>query len=276
MADFFEADAGTRTVIFSIARMNPPTSGHLKLIQTMMTAASYLPKDDPGHKQIYIILSHSQDNIKNPLTCKRKREILNTEGMIQHIKTIEPLLNDINVNIFCMDDVAPESCGKHPILKQVCHIIMLEQPNRMKLFIGEDRADSYTFVKTDIAKQHPQIDLEMVVLPRPEGAMSATFMRGLVTDGKKAEFIQAAVENGLSVENAEALFDELDYVMKTPVVTKRRKQVAGRKTRRGKTRRGKTRRGKTMRGKTRRLKNKRSSNKKRSFHKKRRSHKRKL
>jgi len=223
---------GERTVIFTIARMNPPTSGHIKLIQLMMVAASNLPTDDPGHKQIYLILSHSQDNVKNPLTCKRKRELLNMQGMIQKIKTNEPALNDITVNIFCMDDTAPESCGKHPILKQVCHIIMLEHPTRMKLFIGEDRADSYNFVQTSIAKYNPPIDLEMVVLARQEGAMSATFMRGLVSDGKKEEFIQASIANGLSEENANDLFDELDYVMKTPTTAKRRKAKGGKRTRR--------------------------------------------
>lgn len=225
-------DIGERTVIFTIARMNPPTSGHIKLIQLMMVAASNLSMDDPGHKQIYLILSHSQDNVKNPLTCKRKRELLNMQGMIQKIKTDEPALSDITVNIFCMDDIAPESCGKHPILKQVCHIIMLEHPTRMKLFIGEDRADSYNFVQDSIAKYEPPIYLEMVVLPRPEGAMSATFMRGLVSDGKKVEFIEASIANGLSEENANDLFDELDYVMKTPATVKRRKAKGGKRTRR--------------------------------------------
>lgn len=225
-------DIDERTVMFTIARMNPPTSGHIKLIQLMMEAASNLSMNDPGHKQIYLILSHSQDNVKNPLTCKRKRELLNTQGMIQKIKTDVPVLSDITVNIFCMDDTAPESCGKHPILKQVCHIILLEQPNRMKLFIGEDRADSYSFVQDSIAKYNPPIYLEIVVLPRPEGAMSATFMRGLVSDGKKEEFIQASIDNGLSDENANDLFDELDYVMKIPSTAKRRKAKGGKRTRR--------------------------------------------
>jgi nicotinamide mononucleotide adenylyltransferase len=249
------ADIGERTVIFTIARMNPPTSGHIKLIQLMMEAANNLSMDDPGHKQIYLILSHTQDNVKNPLTCKRKRELLNTQGMIQRIKTDKPLLNDITVNIFCMDDIAPESCGKHPILKQVCHIILLEHPTRMKLFIGEDRADSYNFVQDSIAKNDPPIYLEMVVLQRPEGAMSATFMRGLVTDGKREEFIRASIDNGLSGENANDLFDELDYVMKIPSTVKRRKVKGGRITRRRANNKS------TMNKKKRRSTNKRSKNK---------------
>ena len=234
-------DIDERTVIFTIARMNPPTSGHIKLIQLMMEAASNLSVNDPGHKQIYLILSHSQDNVKNPLTCKRKRELLNTQGMIQKIKTDDPVLSDITVNIFCMDDTAPESCGKHPILKHVCHIILLEQPNRMNLFIGEDRANSYSFVQDSIAKYNPPIYLEMVVLPRPEGAMSATFMRGLVSDGKKEEFIQASIDNGLSEENANDLFDELDYIMKIPSTVKRRKAKGGKRTRRHRRSRSRSR-----------------------------------
>ena len=215
------------TVLFTIARMNPPTSGHTKLIQTMMEANIQLPAGDLGHGAIYIILSHTKDNSKNPLSCKRKREILKTEGMIDHIKDTNPLLRNINVTILCMDDVVPEECGKHPILKQVCHIRLLEksekgvEPTEMNLFIGEDRANSYTFITDSLEKREPPIAVKIVVLPRPEGAMSATIMRGLVSENKPEEFIAAVTENGLSPAQAKDLFDELAYEMTQVVISKK-------------------------------------------------------
>ena len=219
-----------RTVTFTIARMNPPTSGHIKLIQLMMESASKLSVTDPGHKQIHIILSHTQDNAKNPLTCNKKRELLTTQGMIQKIKTNYPILSDITVNVICMDDVVPDRCGKHPILKQVCNIILIEQPNKMKLFIGEDRANSYTFVQDSITKNNKNIYLEIIVLPRPEGGMSATFMRGLVSDGKRDDFVQASIDNGLTYDTANALYDEIESVMQTQSTSKRRKVKGGKRS----------------------------------------------
>ena len=218
------------TIIFTIARMNPPTSGHMKLIQLMMEANLALYPEDLGHNTVYIILSHTKDNEKNPLSCSKKRQILESKGMVQHIKDQNQLLRDIDVKVLCMDDAAPEECGKHPILKQICSIRLMEQrikgfqPSEMKLFIGADRANSYDFVISSLAKNNPPIPVVPVVVERPEGAMSATFMRGLVSSGSKEEFRQAVIQNGLSQQDADDLYEELKYEM-TPVVqaSKRRK-----------------------------------------------------
>jgi hypothetical protein len=221
------------TIIFTIARMNPPTSGHMKLIQIMMESNIALSPEDLGHNSVYIILSHTKDNEKNPLSCSKKRQILESKGMVQHIKDQNPLLRDIDVKVLCMDDVVPEECGKHPILKQICNIRLMEQqikgfqPSEMKLFIGADRANSYDFVISSLAKNNPPIPVVPVVVERPEGAMSATFMRGLVTSENKEEFTQAVVQNGLSQQDADDLYEELKYEM-TPVLIKTKKTTSKR------------------------------------------------
>ena len=223
------AQTEKKTIIFTIARMNPPTSGHVNLIKTMLEANIALPPEDLGHDIIYILLSHTKDNVKNPLSCSRKREILLSQGMVEHIKAENPALNAIAVKIICMDDLVPAECGKHPILKHMCNIRLIEHPSEMKLFIGEDRADSYDFLRSSLAKYDPPILVVPVVLPRPEGAMSATFMRELVTSGKKADFLLAAQNNGLNLTDAEVLYEEIKYELtpdfvslKTPA-SKRRK-----------------------------------------------------
>jgi hypothetical protein len=261
------ADKANKTIIFTIARMNPPTSGHMKLIQSMMESNLSLSPEDLGHNIIYLILSHTKDNEKNPLSCPKKRQILESKGMVQHIKDQNPLLNGIDVKVLCMDDVVPEECGKHPILKQICNIRLMEQqkgsqPSEMRLFIGEDRANSYDFVISSLAKNNPPIPVVPVVLARPEGAMSATFMRGLVTSGNKEGFIQAVIQNGLSQIDADDLYEELKYEMtpvasklKTPA-TKRRKVTTesdmsgGRKYTRNKQRKNKRSKKRTYRKKS--------------------------
>ena len=107
------------SILFTIGRMNPPTSGHLKLIQAMMEANVALPADDLGHGTVYILLSHTKNNVKDPLTCERKRSLLSTEGMINSIKERNPQLSAVNVVIFCKEDKdVPAECGEHWLFKQ--------------------------------------------------------------------------------------------------------------------------------------------------------------
>ena len=55
------------TILLTIGRMNPPTTGHLLLIKTMLQQALR-----ENLSQINIILSHSQDTKKNPFIVNKK------------------------------------------------------------------------------------------------------------------------------------------------------------------------------------------------------------
>ena len=198
------------TIVFTIGRMNPPTSGHMELIKTLMEKAY-----DLKEKKIYIILSHSQDSKKNPLKCSRKRELLTTEGMINKIKTENQGLKHIEVNIRCMDDPVDEDCGTNPILKQICQIRKEElNVGRMILVIGEDRG--YNWIKKSLSSLTPPVLLDIEVVARPEGGISATLMRGLVTSGTKEDedkFIEKSINNGLSREDAQKLYIHLTDIL---------------------------------------------------------------
>lgn len=74
----FEAAAGKNPVVFSFGRMNPPTTGHEKLVNTVLDTA----KKYGAHHEI--VLSHSHDNDKNPLTPEQK---------IKHAKRFFPGVN---------------------------------------------------------------------------------------------------------------------------------------------------------------------------------------
>ena len=59
-----------KTAVFAFGRMNPPTTGHSKLITKVMTVA----KKEKGTPMIYP--SKTEDNKSNPLTYKTKVQVL--------------------------------------------------------------------------------------------------------------------------------------------------------------------------------------------------------
>lgn len=66
----FLLEGKEKTAVFSFGRMNPPTSGHGKLIKKVMSVA----KKEKGVPMIYP--SKTEDNKKNPLTYKTKVKVL--------------------------------------------------------------------------------------------------------------------------------------------------------------------------------------------------------
>jgi len=63
----------TYNVIFTVGRMNPPTSGHSRLIKILMEKGL-----QEGVKKVHIILSSKVDRQKNPLEPEEKRYLLET------------------------------------------------------------------------------------------------------------------------------------------------------------------------------------------------------
>ena len=85
-----------KTAVYSFGRMNPPTTGHTKLIKKVMTVA----KKEKGIPMIYP--SKTEDNKKNPLTYKTKiavlkdvfGDIINTDTTIKSPFDVLEYLND--------------------------------------------------------------------------------------------------------------------------------------------------------------------------------------
>jgi predicted kinase len=70
-----EKEKGTKPAVLAFGRMNPPTSGHLKLIDKVKSTAEKL-----GAKHT-VVVSHSQDVKKNPLSGDQK---------VKHLKRYSP------------------------------------------------------------------------------------------------------------------------------------------------------------------------------------------
>ena len=67
--------------VMAFGRMNPPTTGHLKLIHKVKDVAE---KHHAGHT---VVVSHSQDSKKNPLSGEQKVKHLNRYSPGTHFKS---------------------------------------------------------------------------------------------------------------------------------------------------------------------------------------------
>ena len=108
------------TIIFTLARMNPPTPGHLFLIKCLIEEAI-----KKNVSQVYIILSKSNDDKDNPIPCPEKINVLGnaddiTKTMISSLKEkminettdtqLKTKIQNIVVNTICV----PEQKGATP------------------------------------------------------------------------------------------------------------------------------------------------------------------
>ena len=66
----FITEAKDKTAVFAFGRMNPPTTGHAKLIKKVMSVA----KSESGMPMVFP--SKTEDKKKNPLTYKTKIKVL--------------------------------------------------------------------------------------------------------------------------------------------------------------------------------------------------------
>jgi hypothetical protein len=165
------------TIVATIARMNPPTPGHLLLVERMILEAA-----SNNLTQISIILSHSVDSDENPLDCWTKRDVFlhtSIDRFKEHLALTHPDLErnirSVNVVIVCMDDPFQEevpeiSATTTPILKALNYILfkfyMYPRPGlNVKLFIGDDR-DYSKFLGPSLTRKAVPVGFEQIQLER--------------------------------------------------------------------------------------------------------------
>ena len=236
-------------ILFTIGRMNPPTSGHILLIRTMIETA--LQKN---LSQINIILSSTVDNKKNPLSCDEKRFFL-LNFMIHHLKEImkieQPMtstsIENIQVNIVCMSDIVNPKYGNHPILKSIQYILndLYGYPREnleMFLFIGEDRIKDYDWIQKSLLNKKPRVSITIHGIERPEGAMSASYIRQLALEGDYDTFRVEMEKTGLDSDATLKMYNEIREKIavsssSSSSLKRKRKGGATRRRRRIRTRR---------------------------------------
>lgn len=230
-------------MIFTIGRMNPPTSGHQGLIRKMMEKALEI-----GINRVYIILSGTVDDKKNPLNCKFKKDLIignskDVSSIVENLKRKwidEKALNKEEIEwvhkcqviIICMNDpdIDTKIYGSNPILKCINYLIHNYESDKIMeksfLFVGEDRGNDYGWISNsqNLGK------LEIFPLERPEGAISATYIRNLAIDGKEDDFLGEMENVGISRERGLEVYSEIRKALsstqsKKKNVTKKKNMV---------------------------------------------------
>jgi predicted kinase len=168
-----EADSKThKPVVMAFGRMNPPTTGHEKLVDRVKQIA----KDYKASH--HIIISHSIDSKKNPLDAKTK---------LKHVKRFFP-----NTNIETSSKEQPTFLQHAARLHQMGHdhLIMVagsdrvnEYHDKLKQYNGTAQGSLFNFKKIEV-KSAGQRD------PDAEGAegMSASKMREHAKNNNFQEF----------------------------------------------------------------------------------------
>ena len=222
----------SNTIIFTVGRMNPPTPGHMGLIKTLVERAIQM-----GENKVGIILSHSVDSEKNPLECKEKREFI-LSGLIDGLKEQmkregqfpSDKIDEVQVIIVCMDDPTPPEFGKHPILKSFNALFSqfgYEKPNAY-LIVGQDRAIDYGWIQKSLGDKISSYQVE--TLERPEGAMSATEMRGYVKRGEYDTFLGKMRETGIPDERSVELYGKVSIGLNRPPPVKKTSSKSSKKS----------------------------------------------
>lgn len=239
---------------FTIGRMNPPTTGHMQLIRDMMNYSLL-----NNLTNINLILSGTIDNKKNPISCKEKRNML-LFFLLKHQKELlkieQPLntqkIDDLKVNIICMDDIMNPSYGTHPVMKSINYLLhenygYPRNNLKMVLFVGQDRENDFEWLKETLFKRNPSIVLEMEAKERPDGAISATFVRQLALDGNYDEFKKQMIEIGLTNEEyITKLYKEIiDKMTYKPRNKKSRTMKGGRRRRKNSRKKNNSKRKRT-------------------------------
>lgn len=209
------------TIIFTLARMNPPTPGHLYLIRRLIQEAISKNVND-----VYVILSKTNDNDENPIPCPEKINVLGefddiSKTMINSEKqrminetndsNIKSKIEAIRVHTICV----PDKKGATPFTPLYDILGSKKNINDLNLFliIGDDRQnmlDSITdffFKKWDniysvngiilpreemtqykaLAKDPQQLD-KLNMADVPINAMSASFVRNIVKNHRRDKF----------------------------------------------------------------------------------------
>lgn len=177
-----------KKVVFAFGRMNPPTAGHSKLIDAV-TAYARKEKATP-----VIIVSHSHDVKKNPLTAKQK---------IAYLKKVHP-----NVRFIASDRQAPSF---------MAHLAKFSQSGikEITMVAGSDRVPEFTALANKYNGKDYNFDKIKVVSagerdPDAEGVtgISGTKMRGFAAKGDFKSF-QRGLNMKAPMPAAQKLFNDV-------------------------------------------------------------------
>jgi len=179
-------------VFLTVGRMNPPTPGHILLIEQMLTKANEIT-DPEARIVILLVLSSTANDLKNPLECDVKQTFL--VSMIH--KLLERTNNQTKYVVEAIRkeaDSIDRSYEQHPfVIGWICgnpFLTTMGLLNRYTLdsdihiVLGSDREDLFESFKTNLLKNvsSRKKGFHHISIERLEGGISATQVRKLVSE----------------------------------------------------------------------------------------------
>lgn len=186
--NFLSEAQNHKPVVFAFGRMNPPTSGHAKLVDKVHSLAQ---KHDAHHE---VVLSHSHDAEKNPLSGSDK---------LKHAKRFFP-----QTNISLSSKEHPNFISHAKRLSQAGHkhLIMVAGSDRVKEYrdtLHKYNGKEFHFKKIDVVSAgHRDPDAHGT-----EG-MSASKMRDHAKKGNFKEF-RKGIPDHVADHHAQELFHDV-------------------------------------------------------------------
>jgi hypothetical protein len=188
----FILEATEKHAVMAFGRINPPTTGHAKLVDKVKDVAQ---KVGGSH---HVVLSHSQDSKKNPLSAKDK---------LKHAKRFFP-----NTNLSTSD-------SEHPTFLHHAAKLHQQGVTHLHMVAGSDRTDEYKKKLAQYNGKHEGalFNFKKITVhsagerdPDAEGAegMSASKMRGHASTGNFKEF-KKGIPSHVQPHHAKELYSDV-------------------------------------------------------------------
>lgn len=237
MESFLSDKNDEDTIIFTMSRMNPPTPGHLFLIENLIREG--IKKET---NKVYVILSKTNDNNEDPISCENKINILGNvddfNSMTQKLKEdmingeeneyIRVKIKNIDVIYLC---VKPEQKSPFSPLFDIINTFPDEIKLNLFMIIGDDRKELLDSISSTFLFNNDKINsVDGLILERPSmgkyknmskselqnlsisdvpvGAFSASFVRNLVKYDLKDKF-EDIYRNYLSADKIDNLYQQV-------------------------------------------------------------------
>ncbi len=188
----FILEATEKHAVMAFGRMNPPTTGHAKLVDKVKEVAA---EHGASH---HVVLSHSQDPSKNPLSAKDK---------LKHAKRFFP-----NTNLSTSD-------SEHPTFLHHAAKLHKQGVTHLHMVAGSDRVPEYKKKLAQYNGKHEGalFNFKNITVhsagerdPDAEGAegMSASKMRGHASTGNFKEF-KKGIPSHVQPHHAKELYSDV-------------------------------------------------------------------
>lgn len=219
----YSPEEGEEKFLFCISRMNPPTPGHLLLIEEMINIAK-----NENIPQFFVILSQKKDK-NNPINCDILKEHIPDENSSLKITkkyVLEKMVEKVKQEMGYTGEIH-FICSTNPICS-VTHLVAdtfnltenIEKTVKVILVAGSDRCDNYLTTMPKMIDRTPQIkSYRLMVLPREEidpndlsnrAAISGSLVRKLVIENRFHDF-KDLYGDFLEEDDKEKLFEEIQH-----------------------------------------------------------------